>query len=81
MPEPYIPMAKNSSGSRGKTNPEIEPAYRALVLGKDGSLVGSVRLDSRNDEEACARAKALVDGHAIELWQGVRFIEHFPMGD
>ncbi|WP_210248472.1 hypothetical protein, partial [Methylobacterium sp. WL103] len=26
-------------------------------------------------------AKALVNGHAVELWDGLRFIDHFPTLD
>ncbi|WP_243980463.1 hypothetical protein [Methylobacterium sp. E-045] len=54
------------------------PAYRAVLLAKSGAVIGMVRLSVQDDEQAIVRAKAMVDGHAVELWDGVRFIELFP---
>lgn len=54
------------------------PAYRAILLAKTGAVVGMIRIPVQDDDEAVDRAKAMVDGHAVDLWDGVRFIEHFP---
>ena len=40
-----------------------------------------VPISVQDDDEAVERAKAMVDGHAVELWDGLRFIEHFPPVD
>lgn len=44
--------------------------FRAYLIGEDGHIV--VRVDIEADDEAVAgeRAKQLVDGHAVELWEG-----------
>lgn len=55
-------------------------AYLALLLTPQGDVVSTRDLQAENDEEAVALAKSMVNGHAIELWSGLRFIEHFqPM--
>lgn len=59
----------------------VQPRYRAIILGPSGNVLGAVRLDATDDSSALSQAKALVDGHAIELWDGMRYIEHFPAED
>ena len=54
-----------------------EPRYRALLLGSDGRVLRMEHLPVGDDAEAVRRARAFVDGNAVELWDGVRFIEHF----
>ncbi|MCJ2046815.1 hypothetical protein MKK58_20070 [Methylobacterium sp. J-078] len=56
-------------------------AYRVILLRKDGAVIGAVPLSARDDDFAIAQAKSLVDGHAVELWDGLRFIEHFDPVD
>lgn len=56
-------------------------AYRALVLEMDGQLVSMCALTAYDDAEATELAKAMLDGHAVELWDGLRFIQHFPLVD
>ena len=51
--------------------------YRAYLLGPDGHIQGRVDFHCADDEEAKERAKALVNGHGIELWQRGRRIETF----
>lgn len=51
--------------------------YRAFVIGRDGHVMGRVDLLCADEEEAKERARQLVDGHAIELWEGSRRIERF----
>ena len=48
--------------------------YRAYFLGTDGHFTGFEPLICRDDGEAIARAKSLVDGHDIELWNADRFV-------
>ena len=43
-------------------------AYRAYVIGPDGHIVHRVDLMVEDDEAAKERAKLLVDGRAVELW-------------
>ena len=43
--------------------------YRAYPVGPDGHFQGRVDLVCKDEEEAKARAKQLVDGHDVELWQ------------
>lgn len=56
-------------------------AYRLLILQPDGTLVSNLPLRVENDEQARATARAMVNGHAVELWDGLRFIEHFDAED
>jgi hypothetical protein len=48
--------------------------YRAYTVGGDGHFIGFEPLVCRNDAEAIERARRLIDGHAIELWSGARFV-------
>lgn len=51
--------------------------YRAYVIGLDGRVQQRIDLLSEDDEAAKERAKELVDGHDIELWQLDRRICEF----
>jgi len=51
--------------------------YRAYAIGPDGHIVGRMDLFCSNDDDAKERAKKLVDGHAVELWDGARKIASF----
>lgn len=48
--------------------------YYAYVIGDDGHIANRVDVVCDNDEDALRHAEQLVDGHAIELWQGARRI-------
>jgi hypothetical protein len=50
------------------------PEYRAYVVGSDGHFINAFELECADDTEAVERAKQLVNGHDIELWQRVRKI-------
>lgn len=54
------------------------PAYRVMLLARNGTLLGSVPISVCDDEHGRERARSMVDGHAVELWDGLRFIEYFP---
>jgi len=51
--------------------------YRAFIIGRDGHVVDRVDLLCSNEADARQRAKQLVDGQAVELWEGARQIERF----
>ena len=50
------------------------PEYRVYFVGPDGHFLNFKPLICGSDDEALAEAKQLVDGHAVELWSGERFI-------
>ena len=51
--------------------------YYAYLTGDDGHITSRVTILAANDEEAKERAKQLVDGHAVELWQEGRKVATF----
>ena len=54
--------------------------YRAYILGPDGHIQSRVDIVCEDDEAAKERAKQLVDGHDVELWQSARHIATFKQG-
>jgi hypothetical protein len=54
--------------------------YRAYIVGPDGHIQRRIDLFCADDDEAKERAKAMVDGHAIELWQEARKVVQFDAG-
>jgi uncharacterized membrane-anchored protein len=67
-------MPRQSSRS---PHTEAERNYRAYLIGSDGRIVLRVDLNCDDDEAAKRQAKALVDAHDIELWDGARKIAEF----
>jgi hypothetical protein len=51
--------------------------YRVLVLSTTDEVIRTERLPVTSDEEAITLAQAKVDGHSVELWDGLRFTERF----
>lgn len=51
--------------------------YSAYFMGDDGYITNRVTILAANDEEAKERAKQLVDGHVVELWQEWRMVATF----
>jgi hypothetical protein len=47
------------------------------MLDAEGRVAIQIPIAASGDEEAKAMARALVDGHAIDLWDEFRFIERF----
>jgi hypothetical protein len=43
--------------------------YRAYILAPDDHVISAVDLFCPNDEAAKEKAKQLVNGHDVELWQ------------
>jgi hypothetical protein len=55
--------------------------YRAYILTPDDHIAKAVNLFCEDDEAAKERAKQLVNGHDVELWQlgrKVETIKHTP---
>jgi hypothetical protein len=55
--------------------------YCAHIIGSDGEVQNSVPLECSDDEVALMKAKQLVGGHHVELWQYTRKIatlDHNP---
>jgi hypothetical protein len=55
--------------------------YRAFIIDSDDELQNSVPLECADDEVALKKAKQLVGGHHVELWQYTRKIvtlDHKP---
>lgn len=48
--------------------------YRAYVVGDDDHFVGCEPMICHDDEEAISKARGLVDGHDVELWNGDRLV-------
>ncbi len=57
-----------------KVRPLTMAEYRAYTVGDDGHFVDYRPIVCRDDAEAIARAKRLVDGHDVELWNRARFV-------
>jgi hypothetical protein len=53
------------------------PDYRAYIIGTDGEFQESVPLDCADDNVAMLKARQLVNGHHVELWQCTRKIAWF----
>lgn len=47
------------------------------MLGVCGYEVLNTSILAVGDDDAKIKAQALVDGHAVDLWDGMRFIERF----
>ena len=53
------------------------PGYRAYLVGPDGHIENRVDLICEDDETAKEKAKQLVDGHDVELWDCARKLAVF----
>ena len=51
--------------------------YRVYIIGSDGHVQDRIELFCEDDDDAEERAKQLVDGHAVELWDQARKIATF----
>ena len=51
--------------------------FRVYLIGSDGHIKSRVDLICEHEEAARERAKQLVDGHDVELWQLGRKIATF----
>lgn len=66
-----------SEGHSFQTPASGTPHYRALLLDSEGNLVRIEDLFASDDDEAIELGRALADGHGVDVWAGVRFLEHF----
>ena len=73
-------MTIGPPSERGDLSPKTA-RYRALILDQSGRVLAMTAISAANDDIAVEVAQSMVDGHAVELWDGVRFIEHFPPVD
>ena len=48
--------------------------YRAYIVGDDDQFLGFEEMVCRDDGEAVAKAKRLLDDHDIEVWSGDRLV-------
>lgn len=60
-------MVEEPAMSAASETPCTPATYRALIMRADGEVVGTQTLIAADDDEACALAEAMVDGHAVEL--------------
>jgi hypothetical protein len=51
--------------------------YRVFLIRPDGQIKDRVEFFCENEGQAKERAKQLVDGHAVELWDEGRKIANF----
>ena len=51
--------------------------YRAYVIRHDGQIKLRIDLVCTDEQTAKERAKQLLNGHDVELWQGANRIETF----
>jgi len=55
------------------------PAYRVFLIDRNGHISRPAEhIDCSDDQEAIEKAQRLVDGHDVELWDGVRLVKRFP---
>jgi hypothetical protein len=53
------------------------PIYRLISLAESGAVCNIVRLSADDDAQAREQAKMMVERCAVELWDGLRFIDHY----
>jgi hypothetical protein len=72
----HLSVSESAARSRLEGSSHM-PEYRAYIIGSDGHFHSSVPLECDDDTEAMEKAKQLVNGHDIELWQRARKIARF----
>ncbi len=50
--------------------------YRAISYGRDGRVVAVRSFAAESDADALAQMEAWVREFAMDLWNGLRFVEH-----
>ncbi|OSJ36786.1 hypothetical protein BSZ19_02485 [Bradyrhizobium japonicum] len=51
--------------------------FRAYVIDGEGHIALRIDLEVQDEAEARERAKLLVDGRAVELWEGATRLDRF----
>lgn len=60
------------------TETESRPrAYRVQMIAPDQTVISDTPIFADDDSQAAVIAMRLAVGHVVELWDGLRFIEHF----
>lgn len=70
-------MYENAESRAGLVTEHRSPVHRVIMLAKTGAVSTVMRLSAADDDQAIEHAKMMVDGHAVELRDGLRFIDHF----
>lgn len=53
--------------------------YRLITIDPHGSILSVIVLSALNDMEAITLAGLLAAQFAMDLWDGLRFVEHFAI--
>lgn len=72
-------MTDLSGGPGNLATVNVPPCFRAFLIDAAGNIARLVSLVANDDLEASDLAQAMVASHAVDLWDGVRFIDHFDM--
>jgi len=56
--------------------PEL-PIYHVAIRARSGAVHNVLHLPADDDEQAREQARTMVDSHAVELWDGLRFVDRF----
>lgn len=54
--------------------------YRIYIIGPDGHVIGRTDLLCEDEDAAKERARQLLDGYDLEVWQGSRRLASFKHG-
>ena len=65
------------SGQRHETKVTLSARCRVFLIAPSGKVMGPVSLLAWSDAEALFLAAEMVCCPSIDLWDGVRFLEHF----
>ncbi len=71
-------MLSDKLSSRPPVIRSDAPRYRINFLNPDGTIFRTEVLEVPNDDDAIQAARRLMNGRALDLWDGLRFIEFFP---
>jgi hypothetical protein len=71
-------MSYDILGFRNSSEVWRIPDYQAVKISSSGQILSREILIADGDLEALCLTRAMSDGMAVELWDGRRFIRHFP---
>ena len=54
------------------------PEYRIYTIADDGRVWSAEDIEYRNDQDAIQKARRIIHGHDVELWERGRFIARLP---
>jgi hypothetical protein len=58
------------------------PDYRVYVVTDEGRVMGPAEIITCNtDQEATERARLVVNGHDVELWEGAKRVTRIKSGE